>query len=586
MSEGITVDFGSALPYIVDSVFGLFGKDAESLRWKAKLSELVKMSAQQASMVQCVGMPQPIPIAEIYQRTTLCVPLKDQKLEFQSVLAKGVDAIILAGPGWGKTTLLHWTYSKLCASKQFVPLLFTLRWPNAVADLEELVEELQRGRDITRKKIARLVVLVDGYDEIKEPQRKKVSHALMSFRSLDIGNFYLTCRSHYHVYDLKCQHLEVGPFSREDALKFIEAYSTAYGTDVGGEALLAELEDHRLADFYAHPLMLTLVCILKSGPNQQIPRRSIGLLRRAIDTLTFRWDEAKGVHRHSTIPLDGEERVRCLMQIAFSMNSPQEPWEVIRNAAATHLSLLQLKSVNIRSLLEEMARFYGILVPVGEQYWQFVHRTIHDYLSARYWVESGGFSPSEVGEWDMHGVYAACLVADATDSMLSMLRRQRDPAVFIECLYNSPHFQAEPVAQEIILRAGGVGTIDRLGNQEPMISARQSGTGLHIETRADIYSVSSDEFLRILIAKSSDALSWATDRFPYRENMDPVADGARAVAVCAIGELLSRGAKLRSRYVSMLNVALMPMEVTHFRCVIDERELSFSLEDLDSVALD
>lgn len=582
MGEGITIDLGAAVPYIVDSVFGLFGRDAESLRWKAKLGELAKMSVQQASMMQCVGMPQPIPIADIYQRTTLCVPVGGQKVDFQSVFAKGQDSIIFAGPGWGKTTLLHWTYSKLCADKRFVPLLFTLRWPNAVTDLEEVVEQLRGGHDVARKKGARLVMLVDGYDEIKESLRHKVSQALMSFKALDIGNFYLTCRSHYHVYDLKCQHLEVGPFSRENALEFITAYSKSYGSDVVGEDLLAELDDHRLSEFYAHPLMLTLVCILKSGPSQQIPRRSIGLLRRAIDTLTFRWDEAKGIHRHSAIPLDGEERVRCLMQIAFAMGSPQEPWEVIRDAAAAHLSLIQLKGVNIRSLLEEMARFYGILVPVGEEYWQFVHRTIHDYLSARYWVESGKFSPSDVGEWDMHGVYAACLVADATDSMLAMLDYERDPAVFIECLYNTPRFQAERVAQGIIRRTGGRSAVGGMLNLEPLSQIGHSGPELSIGARSDIYSVCNDEFLRTLIAQSAAAQSWAHEPL----HLVRVLEGALAVAVCAIGELYTRDARIRLRYVSMLKAALGSMEVTEFHCVLGEREFSFTLEDLARVAID
>jgi hypothetical protein len=165
---------------------------------------------------------------------------------------------------------------------------------------------------------------VDGYDETTEKQRQLVSKSLMLFSSLSIGSFYLTCRSHYHAYDLKCQHLELGPFDRLDAERFIDAYSEAYGFEINAKALLKELDDHRLGEFAIHPLMLTMVCILKSGPSQEIPRRAIGLLRRAIDTLTFRWDEAKRVHRSSAIPLDGEERVRCLMRIAFDMNSPQE----------------------------------------------------------------------------------------------------------------------------------------------------------------------------------------------------------------------------------------------------------------------
>jgi hypothetical protein len=59
--------------------------------------------------------------------------------------------------------------------------------------------------------------------------------------------------------------------------------------------------------------MLALVCILKAGPMPSLPKNTVGLLRRAIDTLTFRWDESKGISREASVQLDGDERVRLLM---------------------------------------------------------------------------------------------------------------------------------------------------------------------------------------------------------------------------------------------------------------------------------
>jgi hypothetical protein len=576
MSEGITLDLGSAAPYIVESVLSLLGKDAESREWKVKVAELVKLSAAQASMVQCVGMSQPIPITDIYQRTTIVIPSTGGKLELESLQASKKDAIIFAGPGWGKTTFLHWFYVKLCTSKGYVPLLFTLRWPNAIEDLEAVVRQLQHGRDVARKKGTSLVLLVDGYDEITEPERQRVSKALMLFASLSIGNFFLTCRAHYLVYDLKCWHLELGPFDLQDARKFVAAYSRAYGSELDGDALLKELEDHRLEEFYQHPLMLTLVCILKSGPSRQIPRRSIGLLRRAIDTLTFRWDESKSVHRQSTIPLDGEERVRCLMRIAFDMNELQASWETIHKSATEHLSLLQMKGVNVRNLLEEMARFYGILVPAGADYWEFAHRTFHDYLSARYWVESGKFDPNEVHQWDLHAAYAACLTADATNSMLLMLSHETEIAPFIECLYNTAPFQAQPVAQGLIIRAARSSPSERFGGLKP-IRMVEKGTSLSVQTGEDFYSFCSDEFLRAILMQTAIADNWSD------KHTDPTRFGAKVVSVCAIGELLQRGARIRQNSFLLFKNSLRESKASDFSCLIGDRQFSFTLNDLASV---
>ena len=45
MGEGISIDFGSAAPYIIDSVMALFGKDHESEEWRNKVEHLVRLSS-------------------------------------------------------------------------------------------------------------------------------------------------------------------------------------------------------------------------------------------------------------------------------------------------------------------------------------------------------------------------------------------------------------------------------------------------------------------------------------------------------------------------------------------------------------
>jgi hypothetical protein len=558
MGDGFSIDMGSALPYIVESVLKMFGKDAASAHWRSRLTQLIKLSLQEASLVQCVGMPEPIPIERIYQKTTIRLPYGDKTVDIDWLIKQGQDALIFAGPGCGKTTLLHWTYIRLLRDPKYLPLLFTLRWHDAFDDLYNLVSQLQSGRTAAPKEKT-LVLLVDGYDEIKEEQRKRVSQVLMLFASLGVGTFYLTCRSHYNVYDLKCRHFELGPFSRSDAYQFVAAYSKAYGVETDGQALIEELEQHHLEEFSRHPLMLTLVCILKSGPGQEVPRRAIGLIRRAIDTLAFRWDEAKGIHRSSKIPLDGEERIRVLMRIAFDMNSLQEPSELVDKSVTAHLNLIQMKNVNVRDLLHEMARFYGILVPVGDGYWQFAHRTVHDYLSARYWVESGKFDPGVVVDWDIHAAYAAALTADATDAMILMLRRQRDTRAFTECIYNRAPFDSERVARAVIYRLEGVQFEAELlkGSRVSSGSSRKDDV-LLVETNDDFYEVCSDEFLRVVLKQAA----------LMRQETDPTfgrplsTKGAEIAAVFATGELQHRKAKFRPKHLELFRAAIsMPIPI-------------------------
>ncbi len=345
----------------------------------------------------------------------------------------------------------------------------------------------------------------------------------MLYSSLGVGEFYLTCRSHYIVYDLKAEQFELDRFKREDSLGFIRAFSEAYGRKMDPEAVLLELEQHGFTDFASHPLMLALVCILKTSPNPEIPRRAIGLIERALETLTFKWDEAKMIHRPSTIPLDGRERRSCLMRVAFDMTSLQSSQEQVEKSVGAQLYLLQRRKVDIRKLLGELVQWYGILVPIEQGSWTFVHRTIHDFLAAQFWVETGAFSTRDIRDWNMRAAYAACLLMDATSTINRMLLEASEVLAFSECLYNGAPFDPTPVAMAVVQRA------KRNGNFTLSYKDQHVDAG----TRDDFYEFASFDFLRELVSIGSNEGS----------------DAGQAIAFCALSELRRRRLKLSCNVV-------------------------------------
>jgi hypothetical protein len=521
MPDSISIDLGSALPYLVDRTLALVGKDSDSLRWRSRLNTLVRLSATEASQVQCVGMPNPIPIQQIYQPLDLItvkngVPSHER---FDELLEHGTNRVIFAGPGRGKTTLLHWAYIHLMNSKSQVPILFTLRWPEGVDMLAEFVDGLCQGRTLKRKD-GEVVILVDGYDEIAEDEQKRVSQALMLFASAEIGHFYLTCRSFYDVFELKAQHCDLAPFTHADAVQFVRAFSSASGFEILAEPVLQELYDHGFQDFASHPLMLALVCILQTGPEKEIPRRAIGLIERAIQTLTLRWDQSKGVRRQTDIPVDGYERVRCLSRLAFDMPSLRGRWEVVESTVRRHLHLIQVTGVDPRQLLREIAQWYGVLVPIGPDTWEFVHRTIHDYLAARFWVDSGGFGLHTPKDWTARSAYATCLTPDATRNMVLMLSSPGPLAAFNECLYNRAAFDPIAVGQAFITRIAS--------GPPPMMEARELTVRVKIDE--DSFGFFTDEALRALLLVAGQRSE----------------EASKAVALYALGELGARKASVMS----------------------------------------
>jgi len=328
-------------------------------------------------------------------------------------------------------------------------VLFSLRRINAVRDLERFTDLLHQIQKRLKGDTS-ILLLVDGYDEVTRNERKRVSNALLRFAAAKRGHFILTCRDLYDVYEIAAPHLRIAPFSEDDQEKYVAAFSKAYGTHLEPDKMLSELRERGFKEFLSHPLLLALTCIIRTGPMSIYSRNVIALISRAIDTLTFRWDEGKGIVREAKLPLDGRDRIHCLMRIAYKADGPRVNEHEAFASTRQQLDLLRWEHLDPREVLVETARFYGIFVPTAGEDWEFVHKTLYDYLGARFWVEAGKFNPAAILHWDTKAAYAACLTADATESMRSALKDEESLPAFAEMLSNDAPFDHAAIGEALI----------------------------------------------------------------------------------------------------------------------------------------
>ena len=68
----------------------------------------------------------------------------EQLISVDEFLGRDQDALIRSGPGWGKTTLMHYIYRSALHNDNLLPVLITLRRPTAVSDLEKYVSACSR----------------------------------------------------------------------------------------------------------------------------------------------------------------------------------------------------------------------------------------------------------------------------------------------------------------------------------------------------------------------------------------------------------------------------------------------------------
>jgi hypothetical protein len=465
-------DLGSALPWAEDKIRALFGKDHLTLQRKAWLKQLHDTAVEMTRSVQCVGMQKPVPFEKIYQPTKLRVrsgldistaeAFHGQNRSAQSIalaryhsmdtvsvesfLESPENAVIFAGPGWGKTTFLHYIFRQKNLNSGLYTVLIALRRPTAIGDLEQFTEFCLDG--LLARHRSKILLLVDGYDEVSTADRKKVSDALLRFSSARIGRFILTCRDHYSVIGLNASQVHVDCFDKHDKYRFVTAFLCAFESPLDPIKMVNDLEDRELSDFLSHPLLLALACIVKCGKSSEQPRSAIRLLERALMTLQYAWDTDKGIDRERLTNLDASDRMHILRCIAFASRSPFMQAARAEMIARKAIDQMQVGRVDPVLVLRESAQFYGILMQSSEG-WEFVHRSIQDYLAAKRWVELGAFANERRYQWDTRTAYAACISGDSTKVLVGALDSSEGLTCVTETLMNAPAFDMKAVSEAL-----------------------------------------------------------------------------------------------------------------------------------------
>lgn len=262
-----------------------------------------------------------------------------------------------------------------------------------------------------------------------------------------------------------------------------------------------------------------MVCIVKTGKVGLFSRSVLSLIARAVETLSFRWDEGKGVARESRIPLDGRDRINCLMRIAYSVDETRVSDSEALTLAKEQLELLSCEHLDVREVLFETARFYGILIPTADGHWEFVHKTLHDYLAARFWVETGKFKPNRISAWSTKAAYAACLSADATQAMIAALKSSESLPAFAEMLSNEASFNHSVIGLQLIEFYTKTRPVHFFDGQPDRIS---------VQLNQDFISIASTKFLFHIIHVCAEKRSKVKD----------------TLVAYALAELLYRGVRL------------------------------------------
>jgi predicted NACHT family NTPase len=395
---------------------------------------------QRCGTMRVLDMSQPIGLGDIYTNVNILEKLSAQnrkeikelqegcnledfdRFGLSRVIKKipGLDAVakhpkltILGKPGAGKTTFLK-RLAMYCIKDELkpdsVPIFISLKdfaeaenRPHLLTYIAKQFKncgiEASTSIDVKGKvgrlcKQGRAFVLLDGLDEVKEADTKRVLKEIRDFALQYAQNqFVITCRIAAKEYIFEqFTEVEIADFDDAQIASFAENWFRP--KEVKAESFIAKLDEHNpIKELATNPLLLTLLCLIfeESG---NFPTNRSELYKEGLDALMKKWDAKRGIDRDWIYKdLSVQKREDMLSEIAlktfkqgdYFFKQPQVEGYIkdyIRNTLNANLDDKALQ-VDSEVVLKSIEAQHGLLLERAKGIYSFSHLTFHEYFTAR-----------------------------------------------------------------------------------------------------------------------------------------------------------------------------------------------------------
>ena len=334
--------------------------------------------------------------------------LKKERIEVNEVLNNAEDygnrIAIIGGPGSGKTTLMqHLAYE--CAKNEDIkqiPVLVTLTdyVESEAGDLRSYLPTIFKDNAFpeaqdyleAQLKAGRLIILLDGFDEVEIGKRKDTREQIEAFannaRYLQ-NRFVVTSRPIREAFFDNFRHHKVMPLLPEQRRAFLESKVDDSPDSEFDSRNCAELVDaieghvgiRRLA---SNPLLLTFMYYIHKY-NLALPRSRAELYRQSVN-LMLDWDVKTGRPNH--IKVRGwDAKKEVLKNVAYYYHISQInklSQEELIEQVDKYLPDSLKESFTAEALIEEIENSSGAVQHIATEAYQFIHLTFQEYLTADY----------------------------------------------------------------------------------------------------------------------------------------------------------------------------------------------------------
>ncbi|MBP5971993.1 NACHT domain-containing NTPase [Brasilonema sp. CT11] len=318
--------------------------------------------------------------------------------------------MVLGKPGAGKTTFLKYLAMQCIEGKfqeERFPIFITLKdfaeslkQPNI---LKYIAQQLSKCKvtDANLKteqllEQGKALILLDGLDEVREEDTKKVLDQVQEFSYQFHNNqFIITCRIAAKEYTFQgFTEVEVADFDPKQIATFAKNWFQSRKDPVKGKRFIEKLEENKpIQELATNPLLLTLLCLV-FGEAGDFPANRSELYTEGVDVLLKKWDVGRNIERdkvYKDLSLQGKENLLSHIALTtfeqknyFFKKKTVEEYiaDFIRNLrnANTAPEALELDS---EAILKSIEAQHGLLVARATGIYSFSHLTFHEYFAAR-----------------------------------------------------------------------------------------------------------------------------------------------------------------------------------------------------------
>ncbi|MBK8904093.1 MAG: NACHT domain-containing protein [Anaerolineaceae bacterium] len=344
---------------------------------------------------------------------------RQKVMDAAEALTQSRRLLIAGRAGSGKTTLLKWVavraarqnfpHEELKMWQEKLPVFLRLRdFANKpLPKVEELPLTTSAGRPpqnwfIAQMSAGRVVLLVDGLDEVTEAQRDAAYAWLESLIALYQDVIYIVSTRPYTLdenqagerlgrSDFMSVHLrDLDPEGTAELLtrwhnalaeaeKHLPAAERADTVQLA-QSLQAQLTRQKpLQDLARNPLLAAMLCLLHYRQRQQLPQDRIQLYDDCLRLLLEARDVERQVDTGDYGELPGLRRkIRLVQALAYWMMRNDEPVMPIAQAESILADMGYTDGRVLRFLLERS----GLLQKQSAESFDFAHRTFQEYLAA------------------------------------------------------------------------------------------------------------------------------------------------------------------------------------------------------------